>query len=157
MKTPKHQTYTPNHLKKFFENRLIFKARIALLSSFNVKISQWLETSLLIFEYLQLISQVILFLPDLSEVSHRRLLFQIIIYTCKLIDPSHLLSFENTDSITQSIITLILIFTAMKYLVLLYVTIVTYWDIKDPPQTLITIWRFLFNRQSAECINVATL
>ncbi len=108
MAKPKLESHRQIYLKTFFRNHITLKARLALLTLYNVRFSNWFEIGLLIWEYLQLISQIILILPDLSEVYHPRLIFRVVVYSCKLINPSYLLSFDNTDTITASIITLIL-------------------------------------------------
>jgi len=134
------------YLKTFFQNHLTLKARISLLSSYNVKFPDWFEISVLIFEYLQLISQIVLFVPELYEASDNSFIIRIVIYACKLVNVSWLLSFTNTDSTTGSMIAIVLIFTVLKYLILLYVIAIAYLDLKGI-QAISKTWRLIFKMQ----------
>jgi len=102
-------------LSSFCQDRSSFKIKFALMSFY--KIEYWIgaEIFILILEYLQLMSQVILSSstnydnPVLNSWA-----FDVVVYFFKLVNPSYLLTYEKSDTVTSTVMAILLCFTLIK-------------------------------------------
>ena len=132
----------------FCQTQSSLKTKIALLTFYKVKFPVWIEALILIFEYLQLISQSILISPFAYEDSkHDKAFPNLIFYLLKLINPIYLLAEESSDSIKSAILIILTCGTFLKILLfanVIYVSIAK----KNMSPWLLTIWRWIFKLQT---------
>jgi len=135
-------------LDSFCQTRSSFKTKIALFTFYKLHYPKWFDQIVLILEYLQLMSQVLL-LPGASydQPAHDDLFFQIVVYFFKLINPSYLLTYQQPNSLTLTVLIMILCLVFLKILLFAYVICVSLWDWK-PYDWLIYLWRWVFKLQT---------
>ena len=132
----------------FCQNHSSFRTKLALVSFYKAIYPKWIDQILLLLEYLQLISQILL-LPDTKyeSPSYFSYPFQVIVYFFKIINPSFLLTYENGDATTCAILSLIFICVLTKLALFLYILCVALWDCKKY-SLLLLIWRWVFRLQT---------
>ncbi len=137
-------------LETFCQNNTFFKIKFALVTLFNVRYSKIFEKSLLVIEYLQLISQVLLLHPILFDTIDQDLrnsfLFQVVVYFFKLLNPSYLLNFTKEDPHIVPVLCLVTAFAVIKTLLPLYIIYVASQREKDS-SWLVNLWRWIFRMQ----------
>jgi len=136
---------TSDSLEEFCQSHSSFKTKIALLSFYKVNFSKWTDKLLLVLEYLQLMSQIILSQDD--STTNYDLPFQIIIYFFKLINPSYLLGFDREHSAAFAVLILILCCVILKLMLFAYVVCVSLGHTKKF-SWLIDLWRWVFKLQT---------
>jgi len=138
-------------LDSFCRNNLLLKTKIGLITLQDASSSHLTSKLILIFEYLQLLSQTMLLDPDIYEIPNASfldedLLFKIVTYFCKLINPAYLLDFSKEDHFTARVLLLIFCFMLFRYLVLAEIVLKAYRN-QQPNRTFTLIWRGLFRLQ----------
>ena len=146
-----HITYKENSLKylsTFADNYMSLGTRVAIISLHNNVQHAFFEGIILVFEYLQLFSQALLLRSILynTPIANENLLFKIIVYAAKLINPSYLLPFDSNDSVTTAVLFAILGFMVFKFLFLGYILYLAFFNIKGSKQ-LVGVWRIFFKAQ----------
>jgi len=133
-------------LSSFCQNSSSIKTKVALLTYYKVRYSPWAEKLILIFEYLQLVSQAILSASFASEnTSKDRFVFTVIIYALKLINPSYFLNYE--DSMTSSVLVILFCCTWLKLSLFFYVLYASMRDLKMN-SWLLRLWRWTYRLQT---------
>ncbi|RZK12695.1 MAG: hypothetical protein EOO43_18505, partial [Flavobacterium sp.] len=140
-----------NTLSFYCKSHSSFKTHFGILSLYKIDFPYWLEKILLSIEYIQLLSLTILVHPNIPRLADSNtknpFLFDAITYFMKIINPSYLLSFDGSnDSTTYSILAIILGFTFVKYLVLIYMVCISCFH-KKSNTLLQVIWRWIFKFQ----------
>ena len=139
-------------LKSFCKNHSSLKARFGILSLHKSHFPSWFEKIFLSFEYIQLLSLTIFIHPSVSKLSNPSMedsfLFDFVAYSLKLANPSSLLSFEDSDSTTISVLTIILASTLLKYILFLYI-LSAYIFNWEPNGLLKRIWRYILKLQGS--------
>ena len=135
-------------LSYFCQDRSSLKTKIALLTFFQVNYSDYTEKILVLFEYLQLISQTLLLSPRIYNTSDTETLFitKVVVYFFKLVNPSYLLTFKESDKVMYIILLMVFGFTILKCLVFAYIACIALWN-RKPNNLLIRLWRFIFRFQ----------
>ena len=135
-------------LASFCQNDSFTKTKVALLTFYKIQYPVWVEKLILIFEYLQLMSQALLASSlldkDLNQSSY---FFQIITYAFKLVNPSYLLSYESSDSMTLTVLVILFWCTLLKILLLANVIYVSSRN-KKMNSWLNLLWRWTFKLQN---------
>ena len=135
-------------LCSFCQNDSSLKTKIALLTIYKIKYPGWTEILILLIEYLQLISQAILSASlVLEERNHNPFILRIVVYFFKLITPSYLLSYENSDSIITTVLIVVIFCTLFKFL--LFANVI-YGSIRDQEMNswLLYLWRWIYKLQT---------
>ncbi len=143
LETSKFQT-----LSSFCQNDSFQKTKVALLTFYKIQYSPWIEKLILIFEYLQLMAQALLASSLIYENSQpSRYFFQIVIYAFKLVHPSHLLSFESSDSMILTVLVILLCGTLLK--LILFANVI-YASIRNTNMNswLLFLWRWIYKFQT---------
>jgi len=112
-----------NTLDLFSEKPLELSAKFANIIFNNNADSHLIEILVLIFEYAQLISQVILLYPSFQNTSNdENPLQRDIIYATKLINPSCFLSFTGPgDSTAKAVLYIVMCWLILKYCIIAYI------------------------------------
>ena len=135
-------------LSSFCQNGSFLKTKVALLTFYKIQYSSWVEKLILIFEYLQLMSQALFASSLLFESSnHRQYLYKIIIYAFKLVNPSELLSYESSDSMTLTVLVMVFCCTLSKIALFAKVIDVSIRN-KKMNSWLLLLWRWIFKLQT---------
>jgi len=135
-------------LRSFCQDRSSFKTKFALLSFYKVEYSQLTEAIILVLEYLQLMSQIILSSNiDYDHPALNSFIFDIVVYFFKMINPSYLLDYGKSDATTTTVLTILFCFTLAKLALFLYVICVCLWDYAIH-SWLLYIWKCLFKLQT---------
>jgi len=139
---------TKQTLDSFCQNRSSFKTKLALLSFYKVHYPKWINQLLVVFEYLQLMSQVLL-LPGASydNPEYYKFPFQIVVYFFKLVNPSYLLTYESRDTTTLTVLIMVLCLVLLKLLLFAYVVCMSLWGWKKK-NWLVYLWKWVFKLQS---------
>ena len=139
---------TSQSLGSFCRTHSFFRTKLAFLSFYKIHYSDFTNKICLALEYFQVISQLLLFDPRLEKniETENKLVFQIITYSSKLLNPSHLLKYENSDSTTIIILIMILSLSILKSLLFTYVSSVAHWSWKKI-DILFWLWRWIFKLQ----------
>ena len=135
-------------LDSFCQNSSCLRVKIALCTFFKVKFPVWIEKSILIFEYLQLMSQGVLSEPFIDQNSeHKILFFEIIIYALKLINPCYLLAYQSSKSTISSTLVIIFCFSWAKFILFIHVVCNAFRNRKTN-DWLLAIWRWIYRFQT---------
>jgi len=143
----KHDTIKP--LASFCQNRSTIRTRIALMTFYKIQYSELVERIIVSLEYLQVVSQAFLLFDDIeydSNVSYR-FMADIVVYFFKLMNPSCLVTFSNTDEIISSLLVILIGFSVARAVLAAYVLYVAFKDLK-PNTLLIGVWQWIFKLQS---------
>ena len=144
----------PNHnapLTFFCQNNSSLKTKIGLLTLNHLEYSKLLNYILILIEYLQLMSQVLLVYPNSSLENLNQpdtYIFTVITYFFKLINPSYLLPYSKSDSsLTSHVLLIIACYMFLKYLLFLYIVLTAYFNTKQS-HFLLVLWRNTFKLQA---------
>ena len=139
-------------LDSFCQNHLRLKTKIGLLTLQNVSFSRLTNKLVVLFEYLQLLSQAILLDPRIynfteTAFADRDLLFKVAVYFCKLVNPAYLLDFtpENNGLVIR-ILVLIICFMVFRYLIFAKIVMSSHRN-SEENRIVLLIWRCLFKLQ----------
>ena len=121
--------------------------RITILFSAEGACRFW-EKMILTFEYLQLLSQGILLNVEIHKgpMLDGDAFFDGVVYAAKLVNPSQLLSFSAENTSTKTVLLIILLLTAIKYAILIYIYLMMA-SKKRLPNILMTLMRWVFKAQ----------
>ena len=128
MKFQQQATKDSNELLTFLcQDHSDHSARFALLSLHNSKFSDFTEGFILLLEYIQLITQVLLLNPASSDTSDATDFGYTngVIYLAKAFHPGRWISFETQGSKALILLVASLIFMTLKYLLFVYIIFVT--------------------------------
>ena len=136
--TSKSQT-----LSSFCQNGSFLKTKVALWTFYKIQYSPWTERLILIFEYLQLVSQALL----VSSPEQNEYLYKSFVYAFKLVNPSYLLSYESSDSMTLTVLVILFWCTLLK--IMLFVNII-YASVRNKEMNswLLLLWRWIYKLQT---------
>jgi len=135
-------------LSSFCQNGSCLKTKFALLSFYEIQYSKWTETFILILEYLQLMSQVILSSSiNYDHPAFDSFVFDIIVYFFKIINPSYLLTYEKSNAVTITVLAILFSITLLKILLFGYLIWVCLWK-NTPSRLLLFLWRWTFKLQT---------
>ncbi len=110
MEPTKLHNHPHQPLSFFCKDSLSLGSKLALLTFYKVKFPLYIEKLLLLFEYLQLISQAFSY-----ETSSKNSYFtEIVLYFLKLTNPSSLLSWKSSDITTSTVLVMIFCCTLLK-------------------------------------------
>ena len=123
-------------------------SRFALLSFYHEKRSRLHDSLLLIFEYIQLLSLALLLIPSLYNDSGigDKPIFYDTVYAAKMLNPSYLLSFQGSDSLSKTALLLVFAVTMIKYLLFAYAFMTAAYHQKGWT-SLNKVWRWVFKVQ----------
>ncbi len=144
-----HRPDTTKPLESFCQNRSSFKTKVALMTFYGLKYSFWTEKIIVLLEYLQLVSLSILIFPNLTTnfPLSDKFVPQAIIYACKLVNPSYLIDYTESRSLTSTILILLLCYTIFKLLLFFYILFRAFKRNKQAFSGLVTIWQWIFKLQ----------
>jgi len=135
-------------LSSFCQDRSSFKTKFALQSFYKIKFSPWTDSIILLLEYLQLISQIILApTTNYDSPAYNAFFFDIVVYFFKIINPSYLLTYHESDTVTSIVLVILLGFTMLKLTLFGYILLVSLWDYKIDSY-LSYIWQRIFKLQT---------
>jgi len=144
-------------LQSFSQNSSFFKRRIGTLTLYETQNTPSIDKLILFIEYFQLISQIFVICcddytnktPETDSALDKKYIFEIITYFFKLINPSFLINFTESNGITASILCLVFAFSLFKILLFGYITYVAYYK-KDKGRNsfLIALWRWIWKLQT---------
>ena len=150
------QHYQKKDLQSFSRNTSFLKRRMGFLTLYKVEYSIWIEKILLFLEYAQLISQIMIVCCDdytfkVGESDYyldKKYFFDIITYFFKLINPSFLISFRESNETTASILCLVFAFSMLKLALLGYITYIAYSKKQEENPILVGLWRWIYKLQA---------
>ena len=140
-----HQSQAFLTLSSFCQNYSPLNVKVALLTFFRVRFSDWTEIMILSYEYIQLISQALLHHLSIYK-SPESSLSEGVIYFFKLLNPSYLLSFQQYDLLTPITLLFVFICTILKYILFVYIIFIATRGHKAN-SLLIILWRWTFRCQ----------
>ena len=140
---------TSKTLGSFCQSDSSFKTRIAQITFETKRNSDFAGRFILLFEYLQLFSQSILLNPSMYKNPKYKnpLVFEIIIYFFKLVNPCYLLNYEKDDGLTKATLIVVFFFAFFKCLLAFYILCVASGVFKRKNYFLIGLWRWVFRLQ----------
>ena len=135
-------------LESFCQNKSSIKIKVALLTFHNGKFSTWIEKLILLFEYLQLISQSLLLYESAQNFSQtsEKTFINGVFYFFKLVNPCYLLSYNEDQKLVTFCLTALICYTFLRVLLLGYVFLVALKGFKKI-SWLISLWQWIFKLQ----------
>jgi len=136
-------------LDSFCKSESILQTKIALMTFYNRRYSDWTDKFILLIEYFQLISQSLIFHASASNnaTSASSSFSNTVVYFLKLVNPSYLMPLRVHNSLSSTILLIVLVSMILKYLLLLYIVLIAYWG-SQGNKMLLTLWRGVFKTQS---------
>jgi len=139
---------TSRNLSSFCQDRSSFKTKFALLSFYKIKFSPWTDSIILLLEYLQLISQIILSpSTNYDSPGYNTFFFNIVVYFFKIINPSYLLTYHESDTVTSTVLVILFCFTMLKLTLFGYILLASLWDYRIDAY-LSELWKWIFKLQA---------
>ena len=135
-------------LKLISTQTLNLTTKVGLLSIETRRDSRLLQSTILIIEYAQIISQMILIYPGIETDQYVKsnLTFRAIIFVAKLVNPGYLLSFQDHNLI-RVILLFVLSFMLLKMVLFIHVVVASAYDLKIS-NWIARLWRLTFKLQS---------
>ena len=140
---------SPASLDSFCHAQSSLKVKIVFLAKSERPYSIWSQQIIILYEYLQLISQSFLIystIQNTAEVEEKSLV-SVTTSFLKLADPSSFLSFHHQDPFTSALLTGLICLTLLKYLLTAFTTYLAYRN-----STMLTFfinwWRYILQIQT---------
>jgi len=134
-------------LSSFCTHHSSFKLKLALSTFYNVYYSKYTDMLIAIIEHLQLITLTLFLNFPNTNYLEEQFLYKAVIYFLKLANFSYLLDFDGSNPNTKIALLIIFISAILKYLLIIYVIAVEYWN-KKRNKTLYYLWRWVFKLQA---------
>ena len=142
------KTNSFKHLNFMCSDYSRLSTKIGLLSFDNNSRNIPFDIFILFYEYLQLISQILIFNPyiEKSETLGDQALFSGIIYIARRLNPGYWIEFEGEKHYAMIVLIALTCIMLLRYLVFLYIVLVAMFHVRkiDP---LITLWKWIFKIQ----------
>ena len=147
--TSKNASEHKKSLGSLCQNQSSILTKVALLTRHNIKYSIWTEKLILLYEYLQLISQAFTVFSVIQNDpgSSYSVFTSFVLYFFKLINPSYLLSYSGTDKLTSFCLVALICYTIVRILLYFYAFQLALRGFQGNP-LLLTLWRWTFKLQA---------
>ena len=133
--------------------------KIALLTFHNMRFSSFISKILLIVEYAQVASQILLLNLDLSpnnnDINNGSISLKLIIFFAKLFNPGYLLLLQEDTTLYKATFIALLIYIFLKYMLVAYIFLTTYYN-KSQQKLLVITWQWLFRIQGRVLYSIVT-
>lgn len=142
-------------LQSFSSNTCFLKRRMGLITLSKNECSIWAKKIVLALEYLQIVSQILIVCCDdyvyktreSDEYLDKKYFFDIFTYFFKLINPSFLISFKESNATTASILCLVFAFSLLKLGLFGYIVYSAYNQKLEENSILACLWRRVYRLQ----------